>query len=305
MLAFFLLFTALPSFAQTECAFSPNTLVRGYITQPRMRLNCDFIKEADKVIRESAELAQVSPKVFLAISGEGSDAAFDMGTILEVAQQFVLYNDYGQAYGRPSVDNFAVVAHEYGHAIFAQILMDTSPEYRPIFTFLRANSEERFRLNRALLSLPKSPELVKQLELNNQQRINFLGAPKNAKLYEACVIYSELFGDLIAVFQSGRKEAITSALFNPRLSPQARNLAFARSFDDSSDFKIHPYNESEDHAYFYKVRRYIGGKLWPRNPAEAQLKLRKITKAILDDMAAPRKGTPAEQNDSLIARLEK
>jgi hypothetical protein len=116
------------------------------------------------------------------------------------------------------------------------------------------------------------------------RRRAYILLPANRTLFRQVLPYQELYADIIAAFESGSQSAISSALYQQGMSEQAENLIEARSFAPNSRFQIHRYNATEEHAYYWRVRRFIGEKLWPEGLLDKQLKLKLITEAMLEDV---------------------
>ncbi len=289
----------MPAFG--ECELPHQTLISTHLFVPREQENCGFLKRVDEMVTSVARMARSRVPVMLSIGNEGSAASFDVGMTLEIYQRFMLSTEYGQTRYRTVVDNMAVIAHEYGHALFAEALSARFSAYRDFFLPMREFSRERMRL----LMDGGTPEQL--ADVQSRQRVH-QASPENRGLFRESAPYQELYADVVAVYDQGYPEAITSALYRDDLGDQEMNGVFARSFTPSSTFHIHRYNSTEEHTFYWRVRRFIGEKLWPTSPAQKETYLALVTEALLDDLEALREGklpaTPEGRNDALIARLQ-
>lgn len=319
MLKFFFLLISLAALAD-ECPIPNDSLIMGYDAPFRQPLNCNLIDDSHRIFKEMSVLTDSQVPVFLSIGQYGSNAAFDFGYGLEIFQQIYFGGDerFGQPQFKLYFDNLSVIAHEYGHAIFADILYKNFPEFNVFYSFLRKNSSKHIDVSKRIAKWQLKPDgLAKSIALfkikydqlkASQEFTNYFKNPANSHLRVLAAPYHELFADLVAAYNSDTKNLISEALYIPRMHPQVENAVAARSFDQGAHFELNPLNSSDPHVFFYRVRQYIGDHLWPADPQAKKLKLKNIIQAILEDMHSNFSKNDYEnieaRNRSLISRLE-
>lgn len=267
-------------------------------------LNCTFVNQVESLISEIQKFSETPLKVNLLVRIAHSGASYDGGSNLEIAEQLVFDGNWGQEYGGSHYSNMSVVAHEYGHALLQDKMEKELSKKYPVVKEYSLAKKELSKIEMELAKNPSSESLQQLLKdktaamINNKAFTKFfvLGGP-----------YSELYADVVAVFNENSKGAIYNALYYDQMSKFAFRMIHARDFDSEFDQKYETFM-TEAHGYFAHTRTYIGKNLWPTNNEEKKVYLHLIGDAIIAEMDKLMSTDSdllefPEGNKSLIARL--
>lgn len=310
-------------------------VVLDYIYAPSSEnKNCLFIKNSLEAINRATRIAPLSTRIRLFIGPYAdNNASFDMGSGLHLSHEFGVFMPSDSfsdsaSYQRVYVDeHMDIIVHEYGHALFAELLDQRIPGHAAYhkkwshissLNFEKAKSQiklaqseswlEKSKLSREINRLAKEidqnyrelvPEGKKQRQSAPALRLATLTSP-----------YHELFADAFAVFNSNDKNAIQEALAHDRMTTAdlSYHRVATRSFEDA--FELSPrLSYHVPHAYFYKVRRFIGDRMWPTSDTQRKAYLVILADAIAEDikdvMANKLPNDPEARNKGLIEKLQK
>lgn len=290
------------------CEFNPEgPILHAYNLKKEGEPNCDYIHDVEELMNSVQTFSEDKVSLNLFVRYVDNSPAFDGGSIIEIPERFVMSSTErnGEDYYVPLVHNITVVAHEYGHALLDKKLEKTlMQEFPEEVGYIEASKElSELKIAKLLKLNPESKE-------NLDKAQNEIYANKKFQRFaNLTAAYSELYADVVAVYYSNSKSAITDAIFMTGSGIQALRIAQLRDFNTEFTPK-HEVFMNEQHSYFAYTRNYIGKKLWPKNLAEKQKMLVKIGDAIVAEVRSMLvKGTDlpeyGEANRRLIQRLKK
>lgn len=267
-------------------------------------LNCTFVSQVESVLAEIQNFSEVPLKVNLLVRTSFSGASYDGGTNLEIAEQLVFDGAWGQEYGASHYSNMAVVAHEYGHALLQDKM---EKELSKKYPFFKEYSLAKKELSKIEIELTKNPKSEVLQQLLKDKTAALVNNKVFTKFFVIVGPYSELYADVVAVFNENSKNAIYNALYYEQMNKFALRMVHTRDFDSEFDQKYEVFM-TEAHGYFAHTRTYIGKNLWPKNNEEKKIYLRLIGDAIISEMDQLMSTKNellefSEGNKSLISRL--
>ena len=189
-----------------DCALQKNSpIIEAYSEQASNQMNCDYFTAVESVVTDIQKYSEERVPVNLFVQHTFDNASFDGGTIIEVPEQLIFLGPFAQEYPADLAANLATVAHEYGHALleknFENALLKQFPKQAG---FIKAN-QEISKLKIQVLENPTSLELQKQLKV---KRAALLANKNFIRFMKLTTAYSELYADVVAVYQYGEKGAI-------------------------------------------------------------------------------------------------
>ena len=297
LLIYLLFVTSSFALSPTNCEHSPSSFSESYVLKENS-VSCQKISYFQSTIEDIASYFTEAPYVRLFISTKSPNASFDFGETIRVPLQISFPGKYGSiSYGDPSQTDY-ILAHEYGHAIFAKLL-SRNEFYSKVYSLDKEVSRLEFDIN-----------IGSSLNEDVDQRLTELRERKDSynKVRKLLSDYSEFFSDVVAVYYSENKDSMFNALYYPEMSDQSYRLVLARSFSDNYvDITDRIY--SEDHASLVLVRQFVGEYLWPESTEDKAKFLKLIFNAIemevLDRLNREENRMSAkEMNESLIKRLK-
>jgi hypothetical protein len=290
-----------------DCSLQKNSpIIEAYSEQASNQMNCDYVTAVESVVTDIQKYSEERVPVNLFVQHSFDNASFDGGSIIEVPEQLIFLSPYGQEFPADLVANLATVAHEYGHALlekkFENALLKQFPKHAG---FIKAQ-QEISKLKIQVLEKPTSLELQKQLKEKNAALLANKNFIRFSKLTTA---YSELYADVVAVYQYNEKGAIFKALYYDEMNDQQYRMVQTRDFDTEFTERYSSFM-TEEHGHFALTRTYIGKNLWPTNNAQKKVMLKKIGDAIVEEVRLMlQKGTELKgykiDNKLLIERLKK
>ena len=267
-------------------------------------LNCSYVDQVENLITSIQKFSESPLKVNLLVRTSYGGASFDGGLNLEVPEQLVFEGPYGQEYGVSHYSNMTVVGHEYGHALLQdKIEKELSAKY----PLVKEYSEGKKELSKIEIELAKNPKSEALKQLLKDKTAAMINNKAFTKFFVMGGSYSELYADVVAVFNENSKGAVFNALYYDQMSKHAFKMIHARDFDSEFDSKYEMYM-TESHGYFAHTRSFIGKNLWPSNNEEKKKYLKLIGDAIIiemDKIMALDGDIPSfkEGNESLIKTL--
>ncbi|MBC7714045.1 MAG: hypothetical protein H7177_11950 [Rhizobacter sp.] len=289
-----------------DCALKNNgSIIEAYSEQASGQMNCEYVSGVESVVTSIQKFSEESVPVNLFVQHQFDNASFDGGTIIEVPEQLIFTNDYGQQYPTDVVANLTTVAHEYGHALlekkFEQTLLKQFPKQAG---FIPANQE----LSKLKIQAIKNPT-EENSKLRQEKNSEILANADYIRFARITTGYSELYADVVAVYEYGEKDAIFKALYYDQMNDFQFKMVQTRDFGTEFDARYSKFM-TEEHGYFALTRTYIGKNLWPSNNAQKKVMLKKIGDAIVEEVKAlliSGKDLPenAQANKQLIERLKK
>lgn len=266
--------------------------------------NCDYVKDMSDEISRIQSFSEKAIPINLTILQKDNNASFDGGTILQVPMQFVFTTTYGQEYSSTISSVYSVIDHEYGHALLENKLeTELSKDFPDETGFIQANKKlSTLKLNAYRQKTDANLKLVEEAQkdiLANQDFIRF------ARVTTA---YSELYADVVSVYNENDKNAMLKALYYDEMNNFEFQMIQARSFDTEYT-SAHQKFMTEEHGYFAYTRNFIGKKLWPKNDKQKKLFLKLIGDAIVSEVRSlleAKSDFPEydEANKKLIEKLQ-
>ncbi len=308
-LLIFLTLISLNTYAQEklgECSLQKNgPVIEAYPTSKTEPMNCDYVHDVENVFLNVQQFSEQKVSLSLMVQPRFDNASFDGGTIIEVPQELVFQGQYGQEYPAMLDSNLATVAHEYGHALLEKKMeLELGGDFPALKTMVQKEQE---------ISALKIAVLVGPTETNQALLADKVKALMNDPFYirwaNITTGLSELYADVVAVYNDNDKGAIMNALYYDQMSNQDYLYVKTRDFDTEFDSRYDRFM-SEAHAYYALTRNYIGKNLWPTNTKQKQVMLKKIGDAIVAEVRNGLKNNDPwpefkEGNKRLIARLSK
>lgn len=243
-------------------------------------LNCHQVKNFESILLNIKEIQAEAPPVALYINKSYPNASFDMGKIIRIPLELSFSGKWGNIYSGSYMAADTVLAHEYGHAVFAQ-KMKGHKFYAPIQEMSLKASELELTIQE-LYSKGNPSNLVKfytkQLHALNDKRLNDKELKKVRKFIGP---YNELYADLVAAFSLNRKNAMVDALYYDEMSDQAYETIQARNFSENSLDMTGSYMHQE-HGMFAPTRQFIGKNLWTKD----KLEQKKVLDTLFDTIAS-------------------
>lgn len=284
---------------------SNSSVIEAYSLKASGEMNCNYVSEVEDVITNIQQYSEDQIAINLFVRGVDNNASFDGGSIIEVPEQLVFTNKFGQRYPAFLVSNLATVAHEYGHALLEKKLEDELLEQFPKEVGFIKASKEISNLQIQIQENPDSKELINELKEKNSARIKNRDFIRFARL---TTTYSELYADVVAAYQYLNKGAIFKALYYDEMNDQEFRMVQTRDFDTVFTDE-HNVFMTEEHGYFAYTRNYIGKNLWPSDIDQKRSMLKQIGDAIVEEireLLISGKNLPdyKEANQLLINRLK-
>jgi len=267
--------------ASTGCALKENTPISSYhFINGASEHDCDFLLSIEDLIFSVHQFSEDALPINIVLQPKASNAGFDGGTIVELPKNLVFYNQWGQEYSSYAVTNYTVFAHEYGHALFEKKLENELMNLYPNEVSYILVSKELSNLRLLSLENEEDVKLKDDYKQKNEELYSNQDFIRFAKMTTA---YSELYGDVVAVFYNNSKNSMLEALYFDEMKTREFQMIQTRSFD--TEFKpAHEVFMTEEHGYFAYTRNYIGKNLWPKNETEKRKYLKIISDAIIGEV---------------------
>ncbi|WP_127716885.1 hypothetical protein [Halobacteriovorax sp. HLS] len=282
---------------QTHCGENTFEHSQAYVIKERS-ITCEKIDYFQSIIKDISNFFEEPPFVRLFIGLKSSNASFDYGESINIPLQLVYANHYGSEYYPDSNLSEYILAHEYGHAIFTNLLKNNE-FYREIYLVDKQVSKLEFKR-----------KIEGSLEEDDQLRLADLTLKKRSfnKVRRLLNDYSEFFSDVVAVYYANDKEVMVDALYSFSMSDQQFSLAMARSFSER-EIDIEDRLYTEEHASLVLVRQFVGKNFWPKTDDEKTNNLKLIFKSIEQEILLRLRQeefrlNPKIMNERLIKRIE-
>ena len=289
-----------------DCSLKPNgPIIEAYAMEANHNMNCDYVTSVEDMILNVQNFSEHKIPVNLFVQRAFDNASFDGGSIIQVPEQLIFRSEYGQEYPTMMIANLATVAHEYGHALLEKKLEDALLKQFPKFAGYITASQDLSQLKIKALLNPSSQELQKQVDQKNKDILANKDFIRFAKITTS---YSELYADVVAVYQYEDKGAIFSALYYDEMNDRSYRMVQTRDFNTEFTDRSRVFM-TEEHGYFAYTRTYIGKNLWPKNNNDKKLMLKKIGDAVVEEVRELLKKNADlpdfdEANKKLIQRLK-
>lgn len=274
------------------------------LTSEEASFNDDLAKVAKNI-----DAFKIAPaNIHAIITPYGNNAGFDYGTNIYIPRSMQFTNDWGaDIVYKTTMDVVAVFSHEYGHAVFDDLLGRILPVHRQ----LKAIKAEISALDLKRIQSPLNDEERKTIfELMKQKEESITQNKEFIRVAVLAMPYGELFADAIAVFERDSKGAIFEALYDPNISkarnPMAYEYLAARDF--SQLHELEKWTIDEPHVLFSPLRSVIGSEeCWPTTNEDRAKKLKGLARMLLTDIIekdrAKAKATIAD-NKSLMEKYK-
>ncbi|WP_419168911.1 hypothetical protein [Halobacteriovorax sp.] len=285
-----LLSTQLYALEKIECRDSDSLYVEEKVFISNIgKLNCEFYQDVIDTLRDINDFNSVDAVVNIILSDRSFSASFDLGSNLEIPQQFIRQNKAGDYHFVSNEATVGIVAHEYGHAILSSFLAQELPSFNNLFQLQKKISKLKIRAFgiRLLIKDPKT-SVSERISLQNElltiaKKMKELKSKRNNENYERffnlMLPYQELLADVITVYNYNDKDFLVKIVDHPKYSKLEKEVVVARSFNQV-DVELSKENEQSPHAKLYLVRQYIGSNLWPTNSHQKREYIDKILRAI-------------------------
>lgn len=293
---------------QKVCELGDNAPIsRAYKANKGNYLSCSQITAFNDTLNEVKAIVKDAPKVNLFIQQEYPNASFDMGSIIRIPLTLTFSGKYGMTYRGSYFASHTILAHEYGHAIFAN-KMKKYDFYNKIQALSMKASNLEINIQEAYAK--GNPGGITDHYFNllskiNKQRREDKELQATARITRA---YNELFADVVAVAVLNNKSAITNALFYNEMSDNRYEFVLARQFSNNYLDMNGPYM-FEEHTMFAPTRQFIGENLWPITDKEKTELIEKVFQAsvieIKKGLKRDKQPRAKELNRQLIATLKK
>ena len=289
--------TSSMALSPADCDIEAFSLSKAFVTKENA-ISCSKISSFQSTVRDISAFFNNAPEVRLIISSQSSNASFDYGETIYIPLQLTFPGKYGgMNFGDPTQTEY-ILAHEYGHAIFAKLLSEND-FYRDMYIVDKEYSNLEF-----------SKKLSISFTEEDESKLIELKEKKNSynKLRKLLSDYSEFYADVITVYYSNNKETMLNALYYFEMSDQSYQLVLARSFSENFvDISNRIYHE--EHASLVLARQFIGRDLWPNSAEDKENHLQLIYTAIEAEVLyrlenEVYKMSPEELNKSLIKRMK-
>jgi hypothetical protein len=268
--------------AASECTLKTDSPIMAAVTYlgHDRQMSCDYVGRVENLIEDIQRFSEDKVKINLIVRSSNDGASFDGGFNIDVPEQLVFYGEYGQDYGTDIYSNLSVVAHEYGHALLDYKFEKELSKFPVVKEYFIARKE----LSRLEIAFSKNPT---SLELKNELEAKTKKVQNNSAFNRFFVLllpYSELYADVVAVYNDNSKASIYNALYYPQMTKFGHRMVKTRDFSSEFDSKIYDAFMTEAHGYFAHTRTYIGKNMWPQNDFEKKQMLKKLSDSIILEM---------------------
>lgn len=297
------LFTLLlkTSFAMSFCEIKGKVIQRAYYDESEITNEkaCKNAKYIDGLLTKVTKIYTFAPRLSLKLVSEFDNASYDNGSLINIPLRFYSLNVKNEKVYKEQKDLDAIILHEYGHAILATYL---ATEWDGFYYYHQLG--HRISSLKQKLFLNKSADTIKQLKETEEE---LMSARSMRTFTRAIIPYQELYADILSAFLLNDKKAISNSISTNEDSEELGLLYRARDFSSSpfdlGKLAFHP------HAYFYKVRQYIGDNLWPENETTRNNILHKILYILGEEIPfsyyySSFMSDPIIDNEELIARIQ-
>lgn len=242
----------------------------------------DFNKEITQVVQKIDELKLAEVKVNIVIQPVGDGASFDYGSVIYIPRSLVFYGQYGGEYQKYSSDIMAVLAHEYGHAVFGKFLEKEFPTYLQ----LRNLKEEMSGMGLRALKENLTAEQAQELKLDIREREQAISKNEALlKIARQVAPYSELYADVVAVYVENDRSVIYGALSYDNMPFHAADYVQARDF--YRQHNADTWTATDEHTMFSPLRSAIGSDVcWPITSQQRQTKLKQLEAILIEQIRA-------------------
>jgi len=292
-----LTFISLCTLAKIDCNHKKSSLIESefYLKPISMqgKVDCTLVQQIHDLSTKVSNTFDIHPYVSLFLEQRAFDASFDQAKIIKIPQHFFRKNSEQQYHIQSGENILPIFVHEYGHAIFTELLREEFPEYDEISSKVQLISDILITI-KELQEEIKSPTIVAthRKELQDeiyrksvilQKHKKELGKNTTAqRLKEIIIPYHELFADIVAVYFYEDKSIIKHAVDHPEYNQSEQVVPNRRSFDNHLSHS--ELSEDDVHGYYAPVRKLIGQNYWPKNLEEKEVYLRKIFQGISNDL---------------------
>ena len=228
LLNLFFISTSSTLYAQNCLPVYSGPVQKIIVSTPR---TCQLAQNMAEELRQVSLEIKRDAKVTLVIGPPSDNAGFDDGHLIEIPERFVRFNRYNNANPGDSRQPQIAVVHEYGHAIFLELLKkEFSKNFHDLFEKLEQSSKE----SEDFLTLGSSPK---------EQFNNLLQSDKYRLYSEIFNAYSELYADTVAIYYLNDPKIMFHGLYFEGLSDREYNFIQLRDFSIQHKLKsIEPFN---------------------------------------------------------------
>lgn len=313
----FIALFSLNSFAVIDCDHDLSPVIENefYIQSkgPKSKINCELLNKIHEVSVKVSEVFSTYPKVSLFLEQQGFAASFDQAKIIKVPQKFFRRNSKRKYHVQEGDSILPIFVHEYGHAIFSEMLKDEFTEFQDISQKTERMADIHIEIKKHQQDI-KDPSLtgknrkakqdkIYKLSLEVQQIKKSLNNDKTVqKLRKIIIPYHELFADIVAVYFYEKTEIMMNAVNHPQYNKEEKIVPLRRSFTKSVT-NFDQLDEKDVHGYYSPVRKLIGEKYWPKNEQDKRTFLKKIFNAISNDIRNRLNDNEKENYKSIINGL--
>lgn len=332
------------SASNEECdlGLKPQNIQGFHYVSKSGKLSCRHLeavfKDINKVNTLTLHLLNNSaPETHILFAKEGDNAYFDRGLLFHFPQQFSHRDMFGNRLGSGATfyEVRSIATHEYAHRLYEEYIKERL-QHESNFVEWFELAEKHTRIKLALIKFEEDEEKVQRL---NEERIalnkKLMENEKLTSFSHLASRYHEFVADVIAVYKFHDKSIVTDALtpkyyddnfrtgrtsryrlpkdaeFMGQRAGDRQNYVESRDFESYS-YELNERNYGEPHAFYFKVRRFVGRHMWPEYK-DIEAKRRYLTiifeetfNDLLENFSNPRNDIDQIQlNNELIGRIQK